>query len=102
MLTRQVAVVQNVEITVTNGHYTKRVACMETREGCPITPGSSLTKSYSLTPSIHGNKEDRGIALDGYMKVNFIHFNGKIWNFLDENSNAKRFQFEGRRGFVGH
>lgn len=63
-----VAVVQNVEITLINGHYTKRVADFETREGCPITPGSSLTKTFTLTPSLNGNKDVRGIALDGFLK----------------------------------
>jgi len=63
-----VAVVQNVEITLINGHYNKRVADFETREGCPITPGSSLTKTFTLTPSLNGNKDVRGIALDGFLK----------------------------------
>lgn len=63
------SVVQNIEITVINGHYTKRVACMDTREGCPVTPGATLTKSFSLCPSVQGNRNERGIALDGYMKV---------------------------------
>jgi len=63
-----VAVIQNVEITLINGHYNKRVADFETREGCPITPGSSLTKTFTLTPSLNGNKDVRGIALDGFLK----------------------------------
>ena len=64
-----VAVVQNVEITLINGHFNKRVAYLETREGCPITPGSSMTKTFALTPTLNGmNKDIRGLALDGYMK----------------------------------
>ena len=42
---------------------------MDTREGCPITPGSSLTKVFSLTPSVNGAKDVRGVALDGFLKV---------------------------------
>ena len=64
-----VAVVQNVEITLINGHYNKRVASIETREGCPITPGASMTKTFALTPTINGNRDTRGIALDGHLKV---------------------------------
>jgi arrestin-2 len=64
-----VAVVQNVEITLINGHYNKRVASLETREGCPITPGTSMSKTFTLTPMLNGNKEVRGIALDGHLKV---------------------------------
>ncbi|XP_057365380.1 arrestin homolog [Daphnia carinata] len=63
-----VAVVQNVEITLINGHYNKRVASLETREGCPITPGSSMSKTFALTPMMNGNKDVRGIALDGHLK----------------------------------
>lgn len=64
-----VAIVQNVEITLINGHYSKRVASLETREGCPITPGSSMSKTFALTPMINGNKDVRGVALDGHLKV---------------------------------
>lgn len=64
-----IAVVQNVEITLINGHFSKRVACLETREGCPITPGSSMSKVFTLTPMLNGlNKDIRGIALDGHLK----------------------------------
>lgn len=63
-----VAVVQNVEITLINGHYNKRVASLETREGCPITPGTSMSKTFALTPMLNGQKEVRGIALDGHLK----------------------------------
>ena len=70
-----VAVVQNVEITLLNGHFNKRVATLETREGCPITPGSSMTKTFALTPTLNGlNKDMRGLALDGYLKVFFYLF----------------------------
>jgi arrestin-2 len=68
-----VSVVQNVEITIINGHFNKRVASLETREGCPITPGSSLSKTFTLVPSINGNKDVRGIALDGFMKDEDAH-----------------------------
>ena len=64
-----VAVVQNVEITLINGHYNKRVASLETREGCPITPGSSMSKTFALTPMLNCNKDVRGVALDGHLKV---------------------------------
>lgn len=65
----QVAVVQNIEITLINGHYSMRVSSLETREGCPITPGVSLAKTFALVPTLNGNTDVRGIALDGYLKV---------------------------------
>jgi len=62
------AIVQHVEVTMTNSHFTKNVAGMESKEGCPITPGSNLAKSILLTPSAKTNKNTFGIALDGKVK----------------------------------
>merc|ERR1712050_574925 len=58
-------VIQHVEVTMTNTHFTRDVAGMESKEGCPITPGSNLVKSFMLTPSASTNKNIGGIALDG-------------------------------------
>lgn len=51
-----------------SGQYRNTVASMETSEGCPIQPGSSLSKVMYLTPLLSSNKQRRGIALDGQMK----------------------------------
>ncbi|CAL8069479.1 unnamed protein product [Orchesella dallaii] len=64
----KVMVVQHCEVTMVNAHFTKTVAHLETREGCPITPGASLTKSFHLRPCASNNKDKRGIALDGHLK----------------------------------
>lgn len=64
----QVCVVQHTEVTLVNGHYSKTVACIESKEGCPITPGVSYSKLYQLTPTAAANKDRRGIALDGMLK----------------------------------
>ena len=46
----KVSVVQHTEVTLVNGHYSKTVATVESKEGCPITPGASFSKvsSYNL------------------------------------------------------
>merc|ERR1711970_1390725 len=62
------SVVQHVEVTMTNTHFTRNVASMESKEGCPITPGSNLVKSFLLSPSARTNKNIGGIALDGKVK----------------------------------
>merc|ERR1711970_420652 len=49
-------VVQHVEVTMTNTHFTRNVAAMESKEGCPITPGSNLTKKFTLHPCASTNK----------------------------------------------
>lgn len=51
-----------------NGQYRNTVACMETSEGCPIQPGSSLQKTMYLMPALASNLGRRGIALDGQIK----------------------------------
>jgi arrestin-2 len=65
----KVSVIQHTEVTLVAGHYSKSVASIETREGCPISPGVSLTKAFNLIPSASTNKDRRGIALDGMLKV---------------------------------
>ncbi|KAG8229174.1 hypothetical protein J437_LFUL009891 [Ladona fulva] len=64
----KVMVVQHCEVTMVNSQFSRHVAEMETREGCPITPGASLTKSFFLLPLASCNKERHGIALDGHLK----------------------------------
>jgi len=52
-----------------NAQFSRYVASLETREGCPITPGASFMKEFYLVPLASSNKDRRGIALDGYLKV---------------------------------
>lgn len=61
-------VIQHCEVTMVNAQFSKHVASLETREGCPITPGASFTKSFYLVPLASSNKDRRGIALDGHLK----------------------------------
>merc|ERR1711887_481417 len=62
------SVIQHVEVTMTNTHFTRNVAGMESKEGCPISPGSNLVKSFTLSTSARTNKNIGGIALDGKVK----------------------------------
>ncbi|GAB0091325.1 Phosrestin-2 [Sergentomyia squamirostris] len=60
---------QGVDVVLfQNGQYRNTVASMETSEGCPIQPGSSMQKVMYLTPTISSNKFRRGIALEGQFK----------------------------------
>ncbi|XP_064108291.1 arrestin homolog [Macrobrachium nipponense] len=61
-------VVQHVEVTMTNNMFSRVVASLESREGCPVTPGAHFTKNFSITPLASSNKRRYGIALDGQMK----------------------------------
>lgn len=59
----KVFVVQHCEVTMVNAQFSKHVASLETREGCPITPGASFTKSFFLVPLASSNKDRRGKPL---------------------------------------
>lgn len=65
-------VVQHCEVTMVNAQFSRHVASLETREGCPITPGASFSKQFFLVPLASSNKDRRGIALDGHLKVFLI------------------------------
>ncbi|KAK7078648.1 Arrestin (or S-antigen), C-terminal domain [Halocaridina rubra] len=62
------AVIQHIELTMTNNQFTREIACLESKEGCPITPGTNLQKSFTLVPLASSNKSKFGIALDGKLK----------------------------------
>ncbi|XP_071440380.1 arrestin homolog [Hetaerina americana] len=64
----KVMIVQHVEVTMVNSQFSRIVGDMETKEGCPITPGASLTKTFYLIPQASSNKDRHGIALDGHLK----------------------------------
>lgn len=60
---------QGVDVVLfQNGQYRSVVASLETQEGCPVQPGSSLQKIMYLVPTLESNKDRRGIALDGQLK----------------------------------
>lgn len=60
---------QGVDVVLfQNGQYRNTVASVETSEGCPIQPGSSLQKTLFLVPLLSNNMNRKGIALDGQVK----------------------------------
>lgn len=56
----KVMAIQHCEVTMVNAQFSKHVASLETREGCPITPGASFTKQILLQPLASCNKDRRG------------------------------------------
>ncbi|XP_026314467.1 arrestin homolog, partial [Hyposmocoma kahamanoa] len=62
---------QGVDVVLfQQGQYSNTVASVETQDGCPLQPGSSMQKILYLTPSLQSNRDKRGIALDGQLKRN--------------------------------
>uniref|UniRef100_U5EXF4 Phosrestin-2 n=1 Tax=Corethrella appendiculata TaxID=1370023 RepID=U5EXF4_9DIPT len=60
---------QGVDVVLfQNGNYRNTVACLETSEGCPIQPGSSMQKVFYLQPLLSANRGRRGVALDAALK----------------------------------
>jgi len=60
---------QGVDVVLfQNGQYRNTIASIETAEGCPLQPGSSLQKVIYLHPLLSSVENKRGIALDGQLK----------------------------------
>lgn len=60
---------QGVDVVLfQNGQYRNTIASVETAEGCPLQPGSSLQKVIYLHPLLSSVQNKRGIALDGKLK----------------------------------
>jgi len=48
--------------------YKCTVAEVESEEGCPVGPGFSISKVFSLSPLLINNRDKWGLALDGKLK----------------------------------
>ena len=60
---------QGIDVVIfQNGQFRTVIDAVETQDGCPINPGSNLTKVLYLKPELENNKHRRGIALDGRLK----------------------------------
>lgn len=81
-------VVQHCEVTMVNAQFSKHVASLETREGCPITPGASFSKSFILVPIASSNKDRRGGKIKFWrfflILENFkLYFRNRSWRSLE-------------------
>lgn len=60
---------QGIDVVIfQNGQFRTVIDAVETQDGCPINPGSNLQKVLYLKPQLDGNRQRRGIALDGQIK----------------------------------
>lgn len=41
---------------------------MNYRAGCPVAPGFTMSKVFTVRPLLANNKDKRGLALDGQLK----------------------------------
>ncbi|CAG0885119.1 unnamed protein product [Cyprideis torosa] len=65
----KVSVIQHCEVTIVNAQFTREIASITTRDGCPITPGASYQKQFTLIPTAASiNQKKDGVALDGRLK----------------------------------
>ncbi|XKL68812.1 hypothetical protein PGB90_006581 [Kerria lacca] len=65
----KVAVRQFADICIFSmAQYKCTVAEIESDAGCPVGPGFTLSKVYTVTPTLKNNKDKRGLALDGQLK----------------------------------
>lgn len=60
---------QGIDVVIfQNGQFRTVIDAVETQDGCPINPGSTLQKVLYLKPELGNNKNRRGVALDGMLK----------------------------------
>lgn len=65
----RITVIQTAEIMLySSSQYKCEVAELESTDGFPINPSSTISKVYTLTPLLLNNKDKRGLALDGKLK----------------------------------
>ncbi|XP_068206469.1 arrestin homolog [Palaemon carinicauda] len=64
------SIVQLCDISLgPTGQIRNNVASIDTQEGCPVVPGSGLSRTFGLVPKMEDNLERRGVAMDGRLKV---------------------------------
>ena len=62
-------IVQKVDVTITRGNFYNTIAEIESKDGCPICPGNSLTRVFEIMPTATMFKgKKHGIALDGRVR----------------------------------
>jgi len=65
----KISVIQTAEIMLySTTQYKCDVAEIESTDGFPLNPSSTMSKVYTLTPLLANNKDKRGLALDGKLK----------------------------------
>ena len=62
--------------------YSCKVARLETKDGCPLGPGASLNRTFSMKPLAQFCTHERGLALDAALskvseKVMHFHWGVK-------------------------
>ena len=60
----RVHVNQHCELSMVNAQYSCKVARLDTQDGCPLQPGSSLNRSIVLKPLAQNCYGIRGLCLD--------------------------------------
>ena len=65
--TIRVAIVQHCELTMVAGVYSCKVARLETKDGCPLAPGSSLNRTFNMKPLAQICNQERGLVLDAML-----------------------------------
>ncbi|XP_040580851.1 arrestin homolog [Lepeophtheirus salmonis] len=57
-------IVQHCEMTLVQAQYSCKVARLETKDGCPLGPGASMNRTFTMKPLSQMCGCERGLALD--------------------------------------
>ena len=82
-----------------SAQYKRVVAEQEISDGFPLQPGSSLQRSFTLTPLFNKCKEKRGLAVDGHLRdEDTLLASSTI--FPTSNSQAELTEFKDKHGVL--
>ena len=56
--------VQHIELTMVGAQYSFKIARLETKDGCPLGPGSNLNRTFNMKPLAQMCGQERGLAVD--------------------------------------
>ena len=56
--------VQHIELTMVGAQYSFKIARLETKDGCPLGPGSNLNRTFNMKPLAQSCGQERGLAVD--------------------------------------
>jgi len=60
----RMAIVQHIELTMVGAQYSFKIARLETKDGCPLGPGSNLNRTFNMKPLAQMCGQERGLAVD--------------------------------------
>jgi arrestin-2 len=66
------SIIQTINVSMICCEYSKKVATLKTRDGCPIRPGGRFSQTFILTPLAISNRSRRGELVKSSWKMKIL------------------------------